>query len=200
MQAAVTVPLVGLTGGMGAGKSTALAALKRQGAEVLSTDEVVHKLYGSAAVREAVVERWGAELAPGGVIDRTAVADRAFASQEDRAWLEGLIWPLVGERIGAWLERTRARMPAPRAAVIEVPLLFESGMDGGCDATIAILSEEALVRERTAGRAHGAVEERAARQLPALEKARRATYVVENNGSEDELERKLSAVLENLGA
>ena len=72
------VPFVGLTGGLGAGKSTALAALQRLGAVVLSTDAVVHELYAGERLRDAVVERWGPEVAPAGVVDRSAVAERAF--------------------------------------------------------------------------------------------------------------------------
>ena len=68
------MPFVGLTGGMGAGKSTALAALERLGAAVISSDAVVHELYEDEQLREAAIERWGAEVAPGGVIDRAAVA------------------------------------------------------------------------------------------------------------------------------
>ena len=71
------VPVVGLTGGMGAGKSTALEALRRLGAAVLSTDAVVHELYQQPQLRDAVVERWGAQVAPGGQVDRAAVAQRA---------------------------------------------------------------------------------------------------------------------------
>ena len=73
------VPFVGLTGGMGAGKSTALAELERLGAAVLSTDAVVHELYEDERLRDAVVERWGEDVAPGGMVDRAAVAERAFA-------------------------------------------------------------------------------------------------------------------------
>src|SRR4051794_38179766 len=98
------VPFVGLTGGLGAGKSTALSALQRLGAATLSTDAVVHELYGSDEVRDAVVGRWGAEVAPDGVVDRAAVARRAFASEEERTWLEGLLWPRVGERVVAFRE------------------------------------------------------------------------------------------------
>ncbi len=76
-----TVPFVGLTGGIGAGKSTALAALERLGAAVISSDAVVHELYGGDELRDAVVERWGAEVAPGGVVDRAALARRAFATR-----------------------------------------------------------------------------------------------------------------------
>lgn len=192
-------PFVGLTGGMGAGKSTALAALGRLGAEVLSTDAVVHELYEGEELRDAVVARFGAEVAPGGKVDRAALARRAFASDQDRVWLEALIWPRVGARVASWLERVRAQDPPPRAAVVETPLLFEAGMEGIYDATIAVIAEEAVRRERAAGRGHAVAEERSSRQLSQQEKAQRATFVVHNDGSELELEQKLSAILDKLG-
>jgi dephospho-CoA kinase len=187
---------------MGAGKSTALAALERLGAAVLSTDAVVHELYGRAELRDALVQRWGEEVAPGGVVDRAAVARRAFAGTEERAWLEGQLWPLVGAEMANWLRRAREQPAdggrAPRAAVVEVPLLFESGMEEAFDATIAVISDEGVRRERAATRGHALEEERASRQLSQDEKARRATYVVRNDGSVGELERELSDVLDKL--
>jgi dephospho-CoA kinase len=82
---------------------------------------------------------------------------------------------------------------------VEVPLLFEAGLDELYDATIAIISEEGVRRERAAARGHALADERAARQLPQEEKARRATFVVRNDGTQEELERELSAVLDKLG-
>jgi dephospho-CoA kinase len=194
------VPLVGLTGGLGAGKSTALAALERLGATVLSTDAVVHELYADDdRLRRAVVERWGEQVAPGGKVDRAAIARAAFASERERKWLEGLLWPLVGARVALWLSQARAKDPAPRAAVVEVPLLFEAGMEGLYDATIAVVAEEGKRRERAAGRGHELVEERSARQLTQDEKAGRATFAVRNDGTERELELKLSDILDKLG-
>jgi len=192
------VPLVGLTGGMGAGKSTALAELERLGAAVLSTDAVVHELYAGERLRDAVVERWGKEVAPGGVVDRSAVAAHVFADEGDRVWLEGVLWPMVGERVGAWLTEVRARRPVPRAAVVEVPLLFEAGMEGLYDATIAVIAAEPTRRERAASRGHALSDARAARQLSQEEKERRATFTVRNDGSEAELAAQLSGVLDTL--
>jgi len=192
------IPFVGLTGGIGAGKSTALAALELLGAAVLSTDEVVHELYDTAEVKAAVVSRFGPSVVPDGVVDRAALAARAFAAPEDRSWLEGLLWPRVGARIIAWREQLARTTPPPRAAVVEVPLLFEAGMEGTFDATIAVIADDPLRASRTASRGHVAVDERHARQLSQQEKAQRATYVVVNDGDLDELEAKLSAVLEML--
>ncbi len=197
------VPFVGLTGGMGAGKSTALAALERLGAATISSDAVVHELWADdEQLRQAVLERWGPDVAPGGVIDRSAVAERAFATSEDRAWLEGLLWPLVGARVAAWLGEARGDptpgASRPRAAVVEVPLLFEAGQQAIYDATIVVVSDEELRRQRAAARGHVSVDERAARQLSQEDKAQLATFVVRNDGTPQELEQELSAVLDKL--
>jgi dephospho-CoA kinase len=184
---------------MGAGKSTALKVLERLGAAVQSSDTVVHELYEGTQLRDAVCARWGEAVVSGGLVDRAEVAKRAFADEQDRAWLEATVWPLVGERLGSWLAQARALEPAPRAIVVEVPLLFEAGMEGSYDATIAVVAAEELRARRAADRGHELTEERAARQLSQAEKAARATYVVANDGNVEDLERELSAVLEKLG-
>jgi dephospho-CoA kinase len=165
----------------------------------LSTDAVVHELYGTHEVRDAVVARWGDAVAPGGTVDRAAVARAAFAGPDERAWLEGLLWPRVAERVVQWRQEVSGRDPAPRAAVVETPLLFEAGMDHIYDATVAIVADESVRRERAAVRGHAAVDERAARQLSQEEKAARATFVVRNSGSVRDLTLALTGVLENLG-
>ena len=192
------VPFVGLTGGIGAGKSTALAALARHGAVTLSTDRVVHELYESGDVRDAVAARFGPDVLDGDRVDRPALARAAFASDDDRGWLEQLLWPRVGERIAEFRQGADELSPPPRAAVVEVPLLFESGSDHGFDATIAVIADEAIRRARASARGHEALSERAARQLTQQEKSQRATYTVVNDGTEAELERKLSAILDML--
>ena len=189
-------PFVGLTGGIGAGKSEALAALSRLGAATISTDRVVHDLYEDPAVRDAVVDRWGPSVVVEGGVDRRAVARFAFASDEERRWLEGLLWPLVGERVAAW--RAAESSKDPVALVVETPLLFEAGLEGNYDATIAIVADEAVRAERAGARGHEALDERTARQLSQGEKASRATYAVENSGSLRELEQELSGVLAKL--
>ena len=192
------VPFVGLTGGIGAGKSTALAALARQGAVTLSTDAVVHELYESAEVRDAVAARFGPDVLDGDRVSRPALARVAFATDDGRAWLEQLLWPRVGERIAAFRRAADEAQPAPRAAVVEVPLLFESGMNHGFDATIAVIADETIREARAAARGHEALSQRAARQLTQQEKSQRATYSVVNDGTEPELERKLSSILDML--
>jgi len=165
---------------------------------VLSTDRVVHELYDDPEVRAAIAERFGEAVAPNGVVDRPAVARAAFATDEDRHWLEGVLWPRVGERMVEWRRQLARRTPRPRAAVVEVPLLFEAGMEGAFDATIAVIADEEARAQRAGARGHAALAERGARQLTQDEKAQRATHVVVNDGTVEQLEEKLSSVLDML--
>jgi dephospho-CoA kinase len=194
------VPFVGLTGGIAAGKSEALKAFERLGAATLSTDEVVHELLTTGEVRDMLVERFGDAVAPGGEVDRSAVADVVFGDDEHREWLEGLLWPRVGQRVWEWREEVDAREPVPPAAVVEVPLLFEAGMEGGFDKTIAVVADEPTRGERAGGRGHRGVDERTSRQLTQDQKAERADIVVRNEGSLEDLEDELSTLLGTMGS
>ena len=192
------VPFVGLTGGLGAGKSEALSALGELGAATLSTDAVVHELLGSDELREIVVERLGEDVAPGGMLDRSLIAERVFGDEEAREWLERELWPRVGRRVAEWKQGVDSLDPPPRAAVVEVPLLFESGMDRVFDCTIAVVADEELRAERAGARGHASVTERAGRQLSQEEKAARADFEVRNEGTLEELRDTLSRVLARL--
>jgi dephospho-CoA kinase len=186
-------PFVGLTGGLGAGKSEALRLLEELGAATLSTDAVVHELLQGDELRDEIVARLGPEVATDGGLDRAKIAERVFGDEEARGWLERLLWPRVGERVAAW----RASV-GERVAVVEVPLLFESGMEAVFDATIAIVADEDTREQRAGTRGHAAVAERAGRQLTQQEKADRADFTVRNDGSLDELKQTLSRVLAKL--
>jgi dephospho-CoA kinase len=193
------VPFVGLTGGMGAGKSEALRALERLGAATLSTDAVVHELLAGDELRDLLVERFGAAVAPGGTVDRGELARVVFERPDERGWLEGVLWPRVGARVAEFREDAGRIEPRPPAAVVEVPLLFEAGMEAAFDATIAVVADEEVRRRRLADRSHEGAAGREARQLSQEEKAQRADFVVENDGSVADLERALSRVLATIG-
>jgi dephospho-CoA kinase len=186
---------IGLTGGIAAGKSEALAAFERLGAEIISSDAVVHELLETEPLLPRLVERWGRKVAPGGRVDRDRIGSIVFADTDELRWLESQIHPLVGERIGTWLT---SLPPHADVAVVEVPLLFESGMDGAFDTTVAVVTSDEVRRERARARGHELVDEREARQLAQAEKASRAEHVVENDGSVEELERELSTLVEKL--
>ncbi len=186
---------IGLTGGIAAGKSEALAAFSRLGAATLSSDAVVHELLDSEPLVGRLSERWGPEVAPDGKVDRTRIGEIVFADPEQLTWLEQQIHPLVGERIGGWLTALPAEA---EIAVIEVPLLFEGEMASAFDTTVAVVTADEVRRERAAARGHALVDEREARQLTQEEKAERADHVVANDGSVEDLEQALSALIAKL--
>jgi dephospho-CoA kinase len=191
-------PFVGLTGGIGAGKSEALRILEELGAATLSTDAVVHELLSTDELRDLVVERLGPDVAPGGRLDRSLIAERVFESQGDRDWLEQVLWPRVGERVANWRAEVERRSPPPRAAVVEVPLLFESGMEAVFDHTLAIVADDSVREHRAA--VHTAAASRASRQLTQSEKAERADYAIRNDGTLAELREELSRFLETMSS
>jgi dephospho-CoA kinase len=186
---------IGLTGGIAAGKSTALMAFERLGAATISSDAVVHELLDSEPMLSRLSERWGEDVAPGGTVDRARIGEIVFADPDELGWLEAQVHPLVGERIGAWL----AALPGDtEVAVVEVPLLFESGMEGVFDTNVAVVTSDEVRRARADERGHALVGEREARQLGQEEKAERAAHVVENDGSIEELEESLADLLQTL--
>jgi dephospho-CoA kinase len=187
---------IGLTGGIAAGKSEALAAFERLGAATISSDAVVHELLDAEPLLGRLTGRWGEEIAPEGQVDRTRIGEIVFADPEQLKWLEAQIHPLVGERIGAWIGSLGKEV---EIAVVEVPLLFESEMESVFDTTVAVVSSDEVRRSRAEARGHALVAERDARQLPQEEKAARAEHVVENDGTREELERRLSALVAKLG-
>jgi dephospho-CoA kinase len=191
---------VGLTGGIGSGKSEALAAFERLGAAVLSSDAVVHDLLGSAEVRELVAERWGKRVIVDGRVDREAVAEIVFDQADELAWLEGVLFPRVGERITAWRADLERVPDGPDVAVVEVPLLFEAGIEGAFDTTVAVVAGEEERRRRADERGHLGLEGRAARQLSEEEKASQADHVIRNDGTLADLERGIGELLEKLKA
>jgi dephospho-CoA kinase len=186
---------VGLTGGIGSGKSEALAAFERLGVPTLSTDAVVHDLLVAPEVRDLLHERWGDRVLTDGEVDRAAVATIVFDRPEELAWLEGTLFPRVGERMIAWRTGVEAEHDV---AVVEVPLLFEAGIEGAFDRTVAVVSDEALRAKRAATRGHEGIEGRAGRQLSQDEKARRADHVIRNDGTIGDLEAAVREVLADL--
>lgn len=145
-------------------------------------------------------DRWGDGVIADGKVDRPAIARTVFSDESERKWLEGELWPRVGQRMFAWKTEQEALDAPPRALVVETPLLFEAGLDRGYDATVAVIADEEIRAQRAGSRGHEAVDERAKAQLTQQEKADRATYVVRNDGSLEELEQQMSEVLERLTA
>ena len=179
---------IGLSGAIASGKSEALAAFGRLGAATLSTDAVTHQILDEPATLERLVERWGPEVGPGGKVDRAKVGEIVFERPDELRWLESVLHPLVGERVLAWREELDG---SSELAVVEVPLLFEAGMEPCLDATLVVVAPDERRAEWAGERGTGAVEGRSARQLTQAEKVERATFTVVNDGDLDDLEAAL---------
>jgi dephospho-CoA kinase len=187
----VTAPkpvFIGLSGAMASGKSEALAALGRLGAETLSTDAVTHEVLDTPATLERLVERWGPDVGPAGRVDRARIGEIVFENPEELRWLESVLHPLVGDRMAAWRDQLDG---STELAVVEVPLLFEAGMEPFFDATLVVVAGEGRRAEWAGARGTSLPEGRSARQLTEEEKAARATFVVANDGTLADLEESL---------
>jgi dephospho-CoA kinase len=195
----VSPPLaVAITGGIGAGKSEALAAFARHGAATVSSDQIVHRLLREdSGVRKALLEHFGEGiLDQSNQIDRRAVADIVFPDPEALDWLEGLLHPPVVREYLEWREQL-GRLPNPPAVcVTEVPLLYEVGGQERFDAVVVVTAAP----EIRAARTRVPSELREPRLLPDEEKAAKADYVYVNDGSLEELDAFVAGVMDDLVA
>jgi len=187
---------VAITGGIGAGKSEALAAFARHGAAVISSDDIVHRLLQEDAnVREALRERFGEGVfGDDGEVDRGAIAEIVFADREALDWLEGLLHPLVVQEYMSWRERLAELDDPPPVSVTEVPLLYEVGGQDRFD-TVVVVTAAPDVR---GARSEVAAEEREPRLLPDTVKIAQADFAYVNDGSLEKLDDFVQAVLKEL--
>ncbi len=176
---------VALTGGIAAGKSEALRAFRRAGAAVCSSDEIVHRLIASdEEVRAALERRFG-------TTDRARIAAVVFEDAAELAWLEHLLHPRVRRELERWLERLGG---TAEVAVVEIPLLYETGADALFDAVVVVTAPLELRRARGGDK----VDARSARLVSEEEKVRRADFSFVNDGPLSALESFVRAVLAEL--
>jgi dephospho-CoA kinase len=189
---------VAITGGIGAGKSEALAAFARHGAATVSSDDIVHQLLrDDENVRDALLDRLGEGiLDEAGQVDRAAIAEIVFRDREALAWLEALLHPLVVGEYLEWRERLAALPNPPAVTATEVPLLYEVGGENRFD-KVVVITAPAEVR---AGRARVSVDERSDRLIADDEKVKRADFAYVNDGSLDDLDAFVAGVMDALAA
>lgn len=184
--------VIGLTGGIGSGKSNVLATMVSLGADGIDADRVAHEVMAPGEpVYAAVVEAFGREiLAPQGTIDRAVLGEKVFRSEEARAVLNALVHPAVRRRWRAWVAERRA---AGESCVVAIPLLFEAGVAAGWTAIVCVSAEDAVARERLRARGwtDAQARRRIAAQMPVEEKAARSDYVIANDGTLEDLKRKV---------
>ena len=189
---------VAITGGIGAGKSEALAAFARHGAATVSSDEIVHRLLREDEdVRGQLIERFGDRILDDvGQVDRGAIAKLVFGDRQQLDWLERLLHPRVAQEYLDWREQLGRLPNPPRVCVTEVPLLYEVGGDERFDKVVVITAPAEIRAERS----QMAGELREDRLLPDDEKANRADFVYVNDGTLDELDAFVADVMRKLAA
>ena len=187
---------VAITGGIGAGKSTALAAFRAHGAATVSSDEIVHHLLRSdLEVRAAVIERFGAGvLDEDGVPDRARIAAIVFEDAEALAFLEELLHPLVSREYLNWREQLANLAERPSVCVTEVPLLYESSSETRFDYVVVITAPRQLREQRR----QVPLDNRDARLLDDREKVARAHFHYVNTGTYEDLDAWVAGVMAEL--
>lgn len=184
---------VGLTGGIGCGKSTVVGFFQKAGWNTVESDAVVRELLSTnTEVRQAILNRWGDRVLSGSELSRRAIAAIVFADATELTWLEERLHPLVREH---W----QSQLDADPAAngLVEIPLLFEKSLETAFDLTVCVISSPDVVEARMAARGYtGAeVERRRSRQMPLSEKMRLADYVISNSGSLEFLEKQIERLI-----
>ena len=188
---------VAITGGIAAGKSEALAAFARHGAAVASADDNVHRVYREDDdLKDELRARWGEDvIGADGEVDRAAVGRIVFADRAELAWLESVLHPRVRRLQTEWFDELRSRDDPPALAVVEIPLLYESGGEQRFDKVVVITAPPEVRESR-----RGLFPEREARLVPEEEKIRRADFAFVNDGSLEALEAFVADVVERLSS
>lgn len=188
---------MGLTGSVGAGKSTALAAFADLGARTLSADAVVHALYASPEICAVLHARFGsAVVGRDGSVDRKALAQRVLGDEEALRWLEALVHPRVGHEVRDFLRRS----PAGSVVVCEVPLLVEAQMGSLFDIVVTVEAPVELRKARTGGRLGPFFPVLNARQATPEQRAAAADFVFVNDGPVEALREFVTVVFRNAKA
>lgn len=186
--------VIGLTGSAAMGKSTVSAMFAARGVAVFDADRTVHALYEGAAA--PVVEAAFPGTTSGGVVDRDRLRDRVLGNEPAMKQLEALIHPLVKREEGSFLSEARAA--GRRIVLLDIPLLFETKVEGEVDMVVVVSAPPEMQRERMlkrAGMTPERLEAMLARQTPDAEKRRRAHFVIDTSGTLDETRQQVDDIL-----
>jgi len=194
------VRIWGLTGNIGSGKTTVGRMLSTRGIPVVDADQVAREVVepGRPALRE-IASRFPGALLPDGSLDRKALAARVFADPADREALNRIVHPRIAEEVAGRMAALAAA--GEKIAVYEAALIVENGLQQGLDGLIVVSAppETQIARLRLReGMSEGEARARIASQLTQVEKARHATVVIDNSGSEAELSEKVERLVSRL--
>ena len=197
------MPTLGVTGGLASGKSAVMRRLKKQGATVFSADEAARAVLtaGNEVMREIAREFGSGILLADGTLDRAALGKLIFSDAEARHRLEILTHPPILRLLHAQMETARYESSAETLIAVEVPLLFETNLSGWFDRIAVVDASETLQRERLRfrnGLNEAEARRRLAAQWPMARKRELAHYVLNNNGSAQELETAVANLLTRL--
>lgn len=193
---------IAVTGVIGSGKSTIAGILKEFGIPVIDADEISRNLTRSGTpVFEKIIERFGGNILAGdGELDRKRLAEIVFKDSEKRKLLEEIVHPAVGNERDGILRRIETKNP-DALAVIDIPLLFETGLENTVDYIICAYADEKTIFERIKSRDNMTCEEFSARlknQMPLEEKAKRSHFVIDTRKDINELRSELRAVIQEI--
>jgi dephospho-CoA kinase len=191
--------VIGLTGGIGMGKSTAAKLLAAMGLPIYNTDHAVHALLAQGGKAVKPVAKLFPDVLKKGAIDRAALGRQVFNQPAKLKKLEKILHPLVRQQEKEFVRQ--AKRDGHKAAVLEIPLLFEVGSDKRCDVTICVTAPKTVQKKRVMKRPHmtaAKFEAIMARQMPNAERQRRANYVVQTGVSRTDTRKQLAAILAEL--
>jgi dephospho-CoA kinase len=189
--------ILGLTGSIGMGKSTAASMFADAGVPIYSADEAVHRLYSGQA--SSLIEAAFPGMVADGTVDRKKLSAAVLGKPEELKKLEAIIHPLVHEEETAFLERARAN--GADIALLDIPLLFETGAEKRVDKVAVVSAPAEIQRERVLSRP-GMSEEKfeaiLARQMPDAEKRLRADFIIDSSGGFDETRQQIESIIAEL--
>lgn len=192
---------VGLTGNIGSGKSTVAHLLVEKGAALIDSDALAREATQDPEVLQRIADTLGADLIQNGELDRPATAERVFGDEEARETLNGIIHPWVRQKSEARAKELEQRSPPPSVILMDIPLLYENGLERGLDVVIVVDAPLEVrverVRERS-GLSEQEVRARDKAQMPLEEKVERADYMVDNGGDKETLEANLERLWSQL--
>jgi len=190
--------IIGVSGAIAGGKTTVAEMFREQlGGEMFSADDIAHELLENGPeIKREMVERWGSEcLDEQGRLSREKIAALTFGKPEEVAALNSIALQRIIRRMQQLIDNSQAEY-----IIIDAPLLFETGLDGGCDLTIFVEASFDVRARRVRSRGWDVEElrKRESSQMPPERKSRKATYVVNNDGRKDETERQVKIIVKNI--